>query len=87
MTQIGIDFGYLLGGTVIVEKIFSINGIGSLVLTAVNNKDIPLVMGAVIFLSMLFMLILLAVDVLYAYIDPRVKARYLAAQKPRRKAA
>ena len=85
VTQVGIDFGYLLGGTVVVERIFTINGIGTLVITAVNDKDIPIVMGVVIFLSLLFMLILLAVDILYAYIDPRVKARYLANQKSSRK--
>lgn len=81
ITQVGIDFGYLLGGTVVAEKVFAINGIGTLIITSVNTKDIPQVMGIVIFLSLLFMLILLAMDVLYAYIDPRVKARYLSGQK------
>lgn len=81
VTQVGIDFGYLLGGTVIVEKIFSINGIGSLVISSVNNKDIPMVMGIVIFISLLFMFVLLAVDVFLAYIDPRVKARYINMNK------
>lgn len=76
VTIIGMSFGGLLGGTVVVENIFSIPGIGSLLVNAIRMKDIPIVMGCTIFLSALFCLIMLAVDILYAYIDPRIKAKY-----------
>ena len=81
ITQVGVDFGYLLGGTVVIEQVFTINGIGSLILSAISNKDAPLLMGAVIFLSMLFMLVMLLIDILSAYIDPRIKGRYLSGRK------
>ena len=76
VTVIGMSFGGLLGGAVVVENVFSIPGIGSLLVNAIRMKDIPVVMGCTIFLSALFSLIMLLVDILYAYIDPRIKAKY-----------
>jgi len=76
LTVAGIEFGNLLGGAVVVESVFSLNGVGCLLLDAIKFKDTPLVMGCAIFLAFFFMLIMLAVDILYAYIDPRIKARY-----------
>ena len=76
VTMIGMSFGGLLGGAVVVENVFSIPGIGSLLVNAIRMKDIPVVMGCTIFLSALFSLIMLLVDILYAYIDPRIKAKY-----------
>lgn len=76
ITVIGMSFGRMVGGTVIVESIFSISGLGSLVLDAIRMKDIPQIMAAVIFLSLLFGLIMLGVDLLYAFVDPRTRARY-----------
>lgn len=76
ITVTGMSFGRMVGGTVIVESIFSISGLGSLVLDAIRMKDIPQIMAAVIFLSLLFGLIMLGVDLLYAFVDPRTRARY-----------
>lgn len=76
ITSAGMEFGGLLGGVVTIETVFSINGVGSLVLTGIQMKDVPLVTGAALVLSTLYMLVMLLVDILYAYIDPRIRARY-----------
>lgn len=72
----GLMFGALLGGTVIIESVFSLPGIGSLIVTAIQQRDLPLVMGCTIFLSAVFMLIILGIDVCYALLDPRVRKRF-----------
>lgn len=77
ITVVGLNFGSLLGGTILIESVFSLPGLGTLMLTAIRMKDIPQVMGTVIFLAILFCIIMLIVDVLYAYIDPRLKSRYV----------
>jgi peptide/nickel transport system permease protein len=76
ITMVGVDFGFILGGTIVVERVFSINGIGTLILEAIQTKDIPLVTGCSVFFAFFYMLTLLVVDLLYALIDPRIKARY-----------
>lgn len=76
LTSIGMGFGASLGGAVIIETVFGIPGVGQLMVTAIRQKDSPTVMAATIFLAALFCLIMLIVDVLYAYIDPRLKAKY-----------
>jgi len=78
LTIVAMNFAFSLGGTVITESIFSMPGLGMLVITSMRNKDIPLVMGIVVFFSLFFLLLMLIIDVLYAYIDPRIKARYEA---------
>lgn len=76
INTVGIGFGALLGGTVLLENIFSLPGLGSLALRALNGKDVPMVMASTIFLSAIFCLIVLVVDIISAYADPRVKAKY-----------
>lgn len=76
ITIIGINFGLILGGAVATETLFSIPGLGSMVVTGIKMKDIPMVMGGIIVLSIICSLIMLIVDLLYALIDPRIKARY-----------
>lgn len=76
ITVIGMHFGILLGGTVIIETVYAIPGLGTLVVSAIRTKDAPMVMFSVMLMSALFCLIMLAVDLIYAYIDPRIKARY-----------
>jgi peptide/nickel transport system permease protein len=76
ITYIGMEFGFLLGGVVATEAVFSFNGLGTLVLRAIRMKDEPLIAGCTLVLSAIFMLVMLLVDILYAYVDPRVKARY-----------
>lgn len=73
VTMIGLEFGFLLGGVVVIETVFSWPGIGRLVFNAINQRDIPVVQAAVIVLSLIFIALNLIVDLVYARIDPRVK--------------
>ncbi|WP_306117620.1 MULTISPECIES: ABC transporter permease [unclassified Roseitalea] len=73
VTMIGLEFGFLLGGVVVIETVFSYPGIGRLVFNAINQRDIPLVQASVIVLSVIFIVLNLVVDLVYARIDPRVK--------------
>src|SRR4051794_1770890 len=73
VTIIGLEFGFLLGGVVVVETIFAWPGVGRLIFNAINQRDIPLVQAAVVVLAVVFVLLNLAVDVLYARLDPRVR--------------
>ncbi|WP_202080480.1 ABC transporter permease subunit [Caldalkalibacillus salinus] len=75
LTIIGMQVGYLLGGAVIVEQIFSLPGLGQLVLTAIHQRDLPVVQSAVLFMAFIFVMINLLVDILYAYLDPRITYR------------
>ena len=76
VTVIGVDFGYLLGGTVVIESVFSINGLGTLLITAIRMKDTPTVMAAIMFVTLAYSLVNLVVDIIYAFIDPRIKSQY-----------
>lgn len=73
VTQVGISYASCMGGSVVTESVFSIPGIGSLLINAVKSRDIPVVMGTIIFVAVFVGIINLLVDLLYAYIDPRVK--------------
>ena len=73
VTMIGLEFGFLLGGVVVVETVFSYPGIGRLVFNAINQRDIPVVQASVILLAGIFILLNLIVDMIYARLDPRVK--------------
>jgi len=73
VTITGIQFGYLLGGTVVVEEIFSLPGLGRLVLTGIEQRDFAVVQSTVLVIAALFVLVNFLVDLLYALIDPRVK--------------
>lgn len=75
LNQVGISFGMLLGGTVITESIFGMPGLGTLIITAVNSKDVPMVMAATVFLASLFCLLVVGLDVITALVDPRAKAK------------
>lgn len=85
ITMLGADFGRLLGGMMIIETIFSIPGMGTYIITAVNNRDYPIVQGGTIFLAITFSLCMLAVDLLYAAVDPRIKAQYASSKKSKAK--
>ncbi len=73
ITVIGLQFGTLLGGAVVIEQIFGLPGIGWLILTGINQRDYPVVQGGVLFVAVAFVLINLLVDLLYAYVDPRIR--------------
>lgn len=76
VTTLGTSFGASLGGAIIAETVFAMPGMGTLITTAIRQKDIPMVMGATLFLAVLFSLIILLVDILYAVIDPRIMDKY-----------
>lgn len=76
VTQVGTSFGKTLGGTIVIETVFGIPGIGNYMLSAVNNRDYPIVQGCVVFLALAFSIVVLLVDIIYAYVDPRIKAQY-----------
>lgn len=86
ITILGSQFAGGLGGTMILETIFSIPGVGIYVQGGITKRDYPVVTGCVIFLSILFCLIMLCIDIAYAMIDPRIKAQYEAQGKKRRHA-
>src|SRR5579885_1242709 len=73
ITVVGFQAGYLLGGTVVIEEVFALPGMGRFVLTAIGQRDYPVVQGVVLVIAVLFVLINLGVDVLYALVDPRVR--------------
>lgn len=76
ITSLGMSFGTSLGGAVVIETVFSINGVGTLVVDAIRDKDYPLVLASILFLAALFCLVMLLVDLAYAFVDPRIKAKY-----------
>ncbi len=76
VTIVGIQFGALLGGAVLTETIFSINGVGRLMVDSIRSKDVMMVQGSVMMIALAFVLVNLFVDVLYAFIDPRIRAQY-----------
>lgn len=73
VTVIGLEFGFLLGGVVVVETVFSYPGIGRLLFAAINQRDIPLVQAGVILLAGIFIVLNLVVDLVYVRLDPRMK--------------
>jgi peptide/nickel transport system permease protein len=73
ITVIGVNFGGLLGGTIITEKVFAINGVGRLMIDAIAARDFPMVQGSVLLVATLFVVVNLVVDIIYTYVDPRIK--------------
>ena len=84
VTVAGTTFGTQLGGAVIIESVFAVPGLGTYILAAVNNRDLPCVLGAVILLAASFGLINLAVYIIYTFIDPRIKGMYATHKRRRR---
>lgn len=81
VTTIGLTFGKMLGGAVLTESIFSIAGIGKLMVDAIKMRNTPVVQGGVIFIAFSLSLVNLVVDVLYAFIDPRIRSQYMKPKK------
>lgn len=73
MTAFGLDLGILLGGAVLTETVFNIPGIGRLSYDAITNSDLPVIQGTVLFAAMFIIVANIVVDIVYAFIDPRVK--------------
>lgn len=76
ITVVGLQFGYLLGGAVLTESIFSVPGVGRLMVDSIKTRDFPVVQGAVLFIAVSFSLVNLFVDIMYAYVDPRIRSQY-----------
>ncbi|MGM9521343.1 MAG: ABC transporter permease [Oscillospiraceae bacterium] len=74
--SLGTSFGSCLGGAVVIENIFSIAGMGTYLTTGVNNLDYPIVRSCVIILALSFSVVMLIVDLMFAFVDPRIKAQY-----------
>ncbi|CCV03344.1 dipeptide transporter; membrane component of ABC superfamily [Mesorhizobium metallidurans STM 2683] len=73
LTLVGVQFTFLIGGTVIVERLFSYEGLGNMAIDAVINRDLPLIQGIVLVFALLFVLINLSVDMMYALLNPRLR--------------
>jgi peptide/nickel transport system permease protein len=73
VTVAGLQVGILLGGTVVVEEVFTLPGVGRLVLWSIYQRDYPLTQSTILFIAVMFMTLNLAVDVLYGYLDPRIR--------------
>ncbi|GHV63736.1 peptide ABC transporter permease [Spirochaetia bacterium] len=78
VTNLGLSFASALGGSIITETVFSVPGIASFIINAVKARDVPVVMGVVIFVAFFVAFVNLIVDLIYAFIDPRVKTGYMS---------
>ncbi len=76
ITVIGLQFGFLLGGAILTETVFSWPGVGRLMVDSIKQKDTPMVQGLVVFIAVTFSAVNLLVDILYSYVDPRIKSQY-----------
>ena len=72
VTVLGLDFGSYLTGSILTETIFSWPGVGRYVLNAIDKRDLPAIQGSILFLSLVFVVVNLLTDILYARVDPRV---------------
>ena len=76
ITVVGLQFGGLLGGAVLTESVYSWPGVGRLMVDAIRQKDTPTVLASVVFLALVYSVVNLLVDLLYAFVDPRIKSQY-----------
>ena len=76
LTTIGTQFGQLLGGAVMTEVIFSIPGVGRLMVDSIKMRDVPMVLGCILFVAIAFSIVNLVVDLLYSFVDPRIKSKF-----------
>lgn len=83
ITVVGTDFAKLLGGAAVIETVFSIPGIGKLIVDAINYKNAPLVQGGILFIAFVMSFINLLVDICYAYVDPRIRSQYTSRRSKR----
>jgi peptide/nickel transport system permease protein len=77
ITTVGLQFGAMLGGALLTETVFAIPGLGKLMVDSINGRDYPVVQGGVLIIAFMFSMVNLLVDILYAYVDPRVKSNYV----------
>lgn len=72
-TIVGLQFGYLLGGAIVVENVFALPGMGRLIVSAINQRDYPVVQSTVLFVATLFVLVNVVVDLSYAFLNPQIR--------------
>ncbi len=84
ITMTGTEFAKLIGGAIVVENVFAIPGLGSRVILAINQKDIPTTLCCVLFLSIFFIVVTLIMDILYTIVDPRVKSTIMGGEKKKK---
>lgn len=84
ITVIGNQFSVVIGGSVIIESVFSINGMGTRLVQAISSLDYTVIMGITIIISIMVMIIMLLVDLLYTFVDPRIKTEFQTAKKGRK---
>jgi len=77
VTVVGLQVGQLMVGAVLTETVFSYPGIGTIMVDAIHRKDTPQILASVVFMALVFAVVNLLVDILYAFIDPRIKAQYI----------
>lgn len=85
VTLTGMSLSNLMGGAIVIESVFSLPGLGMMGVTAIRRKDVPQVMGSLIVLGVFFMVMMIIVDIVYAYVDPRIRAKYQL-RKPKKAA-
>ena len=86
VTIIGVNFGFALGGSIVLEQVFTIPGLGQLMINAIREKDTPVVMGAVMTTAIFASLINLLGDIIYTYTDPRLASKFTSVKKKKKKA-
>lgn len=85
ITVVGVDFAKLMGGAAVIEIVFSIPGIGKLIVDGIQVKNAPLVQGGILFVAFTMSFINLIIDIIYAYVDPRIRSQYVGGLKRRKK--
>ncbi len=81
ITLVGMNFATMLGGTMIIESVFAMPGLGQMTIIAIRMKDTPLVIASVVFVAILISIVNLIIDILYTYIDPRLRTEYSSLAK------
>lgn len=85
ITSIGVSVGFCFGGSIVIEQLFSINGMGKMLVEALRQKDMPVIMGGVIIIAVLIALTNLLTDLAYAAVDPRIRSLYVTPKKIQQK--
>ena len=76
-----------MGGTTIVESVYSFPGLGLYIISGINNRDYPIVRGGVLYIAFTFSFIMLLIDIIYAFVDPRIRSQYSGKKKKKSKEA
>lgn len=84
ITVIGGQFSFLMGGTTVIESVYSFPGLGSYIISGINNRDYPIVRGGVLYIAFTFSMMMLLIDIIYAFADPRIRAQYASSSKKKK---